>query len=125
MNDSKTIAIIGASANRSKYGNMAVRAFIDQGYTVYPVNPREEEIEGLPCYKSILDLPGPVETASFYLTPKRTITVLDDLPQKGVKTVFLNPGTADDAVVQRANELGLEVIEACSILAVGKSPSDY
>ena len=44
----KTIAIIGASADRAKFGNKAVRAFLQQGYTVYPVNPKETRIEGLP-----------------------------------------------------------------------------
>lgn len=125
MNTDKTIAIIGASANRYKYGNIAVRAYKDQGYTVYPINLREEIIEGLPCYQSILDVPGSVELVSIYLHPEETLTILDDLPGKGVKTVFLNPGSANDTVVQRAQELGLDIIQACSIIAAGKSPAQY
>ena len=53
----KTIAIIGASVDRSKFGNKAVRVFLRQGYTVYPFNPKEERIEGLPVFKSIPDVP--------------------------------------------------------------------
>lgn len=125
MNKSKTIAIIGASSNREKYGNKAVRAYKDQGYTVYPVNPRAGIIEGLKSYKSILDIPGPVETASLYLPPALTLRVLDELKQKGVQTVFLNPGTEDAQVLEKARALGLNAVQACSIVAVGKSPGQY
>ena len=45
----KVVAVIGASSNRSKFGNRAVRAFQQQGYTVVPINPHETEVEGLLC----------------------------------------------------------------------------
>lgn len=125
MNTRHTIAIIGASSNRDKYGNMAVRAYKDKGYTVYPVNPKEDEIEGLICYRSILDIPEPVEIASVYLPPHLTLTVLEEIKQKGVETVFLNPGTENDEVIEKANALGLNIVQACSIVAVGKSPAEY
>ncbi|MFB3786893.1 MAG: CoA-binding protein [bacterium] len=125
MNEAKTIAIIGASSNRGKYGNKAVRAYRDQGYTVYPVHPRADFIEGLNCYASILDIPGPVEIASVYLPPALTWRVLDELKQKGVPTVFLNPGTEDARVIEKARALGLNAVQACSIAAVGKSPAQY
>jgi predicted CoA-binding protein len=51
----KTVAIIGASNDRRKYGNKAVRAYLQQGYSVYPVNPNELQIENLPVFKSIRD----------------------------------------------------------------------
>src|SRR5207249_4323171 len=63
----KTVAILGASADRNKYGNKAVRAFQRQGYTVYPVNPKESEIEGLPVYPSITAVPVRPEIVSVYL----------------------------------------------------------
>ncbi|RJP19284.1 MAG: CoA-binding protein [Candidatus Omnitrophota bacterium] len=123
--ENKTIAVIGASANREKYGNIAVRAYKDQGYTVYPVNPREQTIEDLPCYPSLLAIPGPVETVSVYLPPRYTLKALDDIAAKGVKTVFLNPGTESEVVLRRAEELGLHVVQACSVLAAGKTPGAY
>ncbi|MEW6235369.1 MAG: CoA-binding protein [Candidatus Omnitrophota bacterium] len=125
MNHAKTIAILGASAQRHKYGNIAVRAWRDRGFAVYPVNPAQESIEGLPCYRSILDIPGEVEIASVYLPPEITLKVLPSIAQKGVKEVFLNPGSENAAVLQKARELGLNVIQACSIVAAGKSPADY
>lgn len=53
----KTVAIIGASNDPRKFGNKAVRAFLQQGFTVYPVNPNEAEVEGIEAYKSIRDVP--------------------------------------------------------------------
>jgi uncharacterized protein len=125
MTESKTIAIIGASKNRNKYGNKAIRAYLDMGYTVYPVNPSETEIENLPTFKDIRDIPGPVREVSVYLPPKRTLLILDSIAEKGVETVFLNPGTEDEKVIEKANELGLSIVQACSILALGRTPSQY
>ena len=65
----KVVAVIGASNNRSKFGNRAVRAFQQQGYTVIPINPHETEVEGLKAYASVLDVPGPIDMASFYVPP--------------------------------------------------------
>lgn len=125
MTEQNTIAIIGASSNRAKYGNKAVRAYQAQNFTVYPINPTASEIEGVPAYASLLDVPGKVETASVYLPPVKTLSILDHLKEKGVSTIFLNPGSEDAAVVARAQELGLNIIQACSIIAAGHSPSEF
>ena len=55
---SKTVAVVGASNDRRKYGNKALRAFATQGYTVFPINPHQQEIEGHRAYASVLDVPG-------------------------------------------------------------------
>ncbi len=122
--EAKSIAIIGASANRKKYGNKAVRAYKAQGYTVYPINPRETEIEGLAVYRSILDVPGPVELASFYVSPSAGMQVIEEAAAKGVKEVYLNPGADSEELFQKAESLGIRPIVACSILAVGMDPDE-
>ncbi len=118
----KTVAIIGASADRSKYGNKAARAFQQQGYTVYPVNPRETEIEGLPAFKSIRDVPVRPEMISVYVPPPVLLKILPDIAAKGCDELWLNPGTESDEVLAEAGRLGLKVIQACSIVGVGVSP---
>src|SRR5258708_38606616 len=66
-----TIAIIGASADRGKFGNKAVRAYASQGYTVYPVHPRENVIESHPVYRSGLDVPvAEPDPASIFLAER-------------------------------------------------------
>jgi hypothetical protein len=118
----KTVAVIGASSNRSKFGNKALRAYERQGYKVLAINPNEREVEGHPTYASVLDVPGPIDIATVYVQPEIGVTVMDDLAKKRIPEVWLNPGADDPRVVARARELGLKTILACSIIAIGESP---
>ena len=119
----KTIAILGASADRQKFGNKAVRAFRQQGYMVYPVNPKETEIEGLACYRSISDVPVRPQMISVYLPPPVLLKVLPDIAAKGCDELWLNPGTESDEVLAAVERLSLNGVQACSIVGVGVSPS--
>jgi predicted CoA-binding protein len=121
----RRVAVIGASNDRRKYGNKAVRAFRAQGYTVYPINPHETSIEGLVAYAKVTDVPGPVEMATMYVPPAIGLTVVDDLARKGVTKVWFNPGSESAALVARAQALGLAPVETCSIVAIGDSPANY
>lgn len=121
----RTVAVIGASNNRDKFGNKALRAFERQGYTVIPINPTEAKVEGHQAYASVLDVPGSIDVATVYVPARAGVTVMEQLAQKGVAEVWLNPGADDDVVVSRARELGLRTIRACSIIAIGESPGRY
>ena len=121
----RTVAIIGASSNRAKFGNKALRAFANQGYTVYPINPTEAEVEGHQSYRSVLDVPGDIEMATFYVPAPIGVEVMDDIARKGIAEVWLNPGADDPRVVTRARALGLKIVQHCSIIAIGESPSRY
>ncbi len=118
----KTIAIIGASTDRNKFGNKAVRAFVQQGYEVFPVNTKEAQVEGLTAYKSIHDVPVRPEMISVYLPPPLLLKTLPDIAARGCDELWLNPGTESDEVLAEAERLGLNVIQACSIVGVGVSP---
>ena len=118
-----TVAVIGASADRSKYGNKAVRAYLRQGWTVYPVHPRATEIEGLRAYSSLRDVPAPLDRVSLYLPPDTGLAVLDDLAAVPHKEFYVNPGAESPQLIARAEALGLQPIEACSIVEIGVSPS--
>jgi hypothetical protein len=118
-----TVAIIGASRDRSKFGNKAVRAYVMQGWIVYPVNPRDKEIEGLRTYPSIRDVPRPINRVSIYLPPGIVLEMLDDIAAVTADEVFFNPGTDSPEVLARAEKLKLNAIVACSIVDVGMSPS--
>src|SRR6185369_14324222 len=95
----KNVAIIGASNDRNKYGNKALRAFVQQGYTVYPVNPKETEIEGLPVFKSIGDVPGRPDMVSVYVHPEVLLALLPEIAAKGCDELWLNPGAESDEVI--------------------------
>lgn len=119
----KTIAIIGASNDRNKFGNKAVRAFRQQGYEVFPVNPKDETIEGLCAFKSITDVPVRPQMISVYLPPPVLVKVLPDIAARGCDELWLNPGTESAEVLAEAERLKLNVIQACSIVGVGVSPA--
>src|SRR5712672_3165530 len=119
---SKVVAVIGASNDRHKFGNRAVRAFRQQGYTVVPINPHEAEVEGLKSYASVLDVPGTIDMASIYLPPEIGEQVIDDIARKGIPEVWLNPGAESDALIARAKALHIRPIVACSIVAIGENP---
>jgi len=121
----KTVAVIGASSKRHKFGNKALRAFVSQGYTVLAINPNEREVEGLKTYASVLDVPGPIDMATVYVPGHIGVRVMDDIAQKKIPEVWLNPGADDDAVIARAKALGVNVVQACSIMAIGESPGRY
>src|SRR5213593_1878794 len=115
----KTVAIIGASSDPTKYGNKAVRAFKQRGYRVFPVNPRATEVEGLPVFASIADVPERPDMISVYLPPTILMTVLPEIAIKGCDELWLNPGSESLEVLAEAERLGLCVIRACSIMGVG------
>ncbi len=121
----KTVAVIGASTNRDKFGNKALRAFAKRGYSVIPINPHESGVEGFRAYSSVLEVPEPIDLATIYVSPRTGVRILDELAKKGVDEVWLNPGADGSEVVTRARELGLRTRQLCSILAIGESPSNY
>jgi uncharacterized protein len=118
----RRVAVIGASTDRRKFGNKAVRAFLRQGYDVVPVNPHATSIEGLKAYPSVLDVPGSIDMATIYVPPEVGLSVIEEIAQKGIAEVWLNPGAGSPALVARAQALGLAPIEACSIVGIGEVP---
>ena len=120
MSSSKVVAVIGASNNLRKFGNRAVRAYLEQGYTVVPINPHEREVEGLKAYASVLDVPGTIDMASFYVPPDVGEQIIDEIARKQIAEVWLNPGAESDELIARA--LSIQPIVACSIVAIGENP---
>jgi hypothetical protein len=118
-----TVAVIGASNDRSKYGNKAVRAFRQRGYIVYPVNPNEAIVEGLPAFASIKDVPARPEMIAVYVRPQVLLKLLPDIAARGCDELWLNPGTESAEVLAEAERLKLNMIQACSIIGVGASPA--
>lgn len=121
----ETVAIIGASSDRKKFGNKAVRAYAKLGWTVFPINPRQTQIEGLKAYRSIRDVPPPVARVSVYVPPAIGITLLDDIAAVKPEVVFFNPGSESPELTAKALALGLNAVVACSIIDVGASPRDF
>lgn len=117
-----SVAVIGASSVPHKYGSRAVRAYLRRGWTVYPVNPNETTIEGLRVFKTIDELPDGVERFTVYVPPAIGLTLLDAIKAKHPKELYFNPGAESDELIARAEAMGLEPIQACSIIEIGERP---
>jgi len=121
----RTIAVVGASSDRQKFGNKALRAYLAEGYTVIPINPNEREVEGLKTFASVLDVPGPIDMATVYVQPEIAMRLLDEFEQKGIPEVWINPGAETDEMIDTARKRKTKVIFACSIIGVGRSPHEF
>lgn len=121
----KTVAVVGASSDRNKFGNKALRAFKAEGYTVIPINPNEREVEGIATYPSVLDVPGIIDMATVYVQPDVAMRLLPEFEQKGIAEIWVNPGAESDDLLSDARRRKLNVIAACSIIGIGRSPSSF
>ncbi|MEY4691903.1 MAG: hypothetical protein RIT19_2228 [Verrucomicrobiota bacterium] len=121
----KTAAILGASADPTKFGHKAVLAYARQGYAVWPVNPKETQVAGHPAFRELASLPGRPDVISVYLPPPVLLGLLPAIAARGCGELWLNPGTDSPEVVAEAERLGLPVIRACSIVGLGLSPSHF
>jgi uncharacterized protein len=103
-------AVVGASQDRSKYGNMVLRVYLQHQLPVYPVNPRADEVEGLAAYPDLASLPEPVHGISVITPPRITEAVIEEAGRLGIRHVWLQPGAESELALRRAAELGLSVI---------------
>ena len=121
----KTVAVVGASSDRRKFGNKALRAFVAEGYTVFAINPNEEAVEGLQTYSSVLDVRVPIDIATVYVQPEIAESLLDDFEKKQIPEIWINPGAESDRLMAEAARRKLNMIYACSIVGIGRSPSQF
>jgi len=116
-----TFAVAGASRDRSKYGNKVLRCYRQHGLTAYAVNPHETEIEGAPCFPDIAALPEPLDGLSIVTPPHVTERLVEEAAAAGIRRVWMQPGAESTRAVERARELGIDVIAngPCLLVALG------
>jgi predicted CoA-binding protein len=121
----RTVAVVGASSDRRKFGNKAFRAFQAEGYNVIPINPNERAVEGVARYASVTDVPGTIDMATVYVPPDVGMTLLDGFEKKQIAEIWINPGAESDDLMAEARRRKLNVIEACSIVGIGRNPYSF
>jgi predicted CoA-binding protein len=121
----KTVAVVGASSDRNKFGNKALRAFRDEGYTVYAINPNEEAVEGIQTYSSVLDVPGPIDMATVYVQPEVAESLLAEFERKQIPEIWINPGAESERLIDEGSRRKLNLVYACSIVGIGRNPSQF
>ena len=119
--ESKAYGVVGASPRRHKYGNKVLRCYQQAGRRAIPVNPREPEIEGVPCVANVLDLPDEVKSISVITPPTVTERVVQDAIRKGVENVWMQPGAESKASIETCQKAGINVIAdgSCVLVVLG------
>ena len=120
-----SVAVIGASHDRRKYGNKAVRAYRENGCAVFPVNPNEATIEGIKAYPNLDAIAETIDYISLYVPPAVGMKLLPAIAAKQPKELWLNPGSESDDLIEAAADLHLRAIVGCSIVALGMDPHDF
>ena len=108
--DARTIAVVGVSANRERDSHAVASYLIDEGYTVYLVNPNEQEVLGRRVYARVQDLPEPVDIVDVFRRSEHVPPVVDDAIAAGAKAVWMQLGIVHEEAAERARAAGLEVV---------------
>ena len=118
---SSAFAVAGASKDRNKFGNKVLRCYLRHHKTVYPVNPKESEIEGLTCVKKISDLPNDVNSISIVTPPHVTEKIVSEAIQKGIQHIWMQPGAENTESILICEKHGINVIAGgpCILLTLG------
>ncbi len=116
-----SFAVVGASADRAKYGNKVLRCYRQHGLPVVGVNPKLPSVEGVPCHASLAAIPGPPRAVSIVAPPAAAAAIVADAIAAGVRHLWFQPGAEDRAAVATANAAGLTVIAdgSCLLVALG------
>ncbi len=114
----KVWAVVGANQNPEKFGNRIYKKLKNAGYDVYPVNPGYDTVEGDKCYRDLSSLPQKPEVIDMVVSPKRGKVIIEEAAKLGIKNIWLQPGTYDDELLKRINELELNAVMACVLVAL-------
>jgi predicted CoA-binding protein len=116
-----SFAVVGASADRRKFGNKVLRAYLQAERRVYAVNPTADEVEGQPCYRDLAALPERVHGVSIVTPPKVTESIVEQAAELGISHLWMQPGAESPKAIERAAELGLTVIHSgpCALVEQG------
>ena len=121
INDGPPFAVVGSSRNRTKYGNKILRCFIQHAHRVYPIHPKEAEIEGLQCYPDLNSVPETIQSVSIITPPAVTESVVQDAIEMGVINLWMQPGAESKEAIHNAENAGINVIHSgpCLLVVMG------
>ncbi len=114
--DEQRVALLGATPKKDRYAYKAFQLLREKGHRVFPVRPSMDELEGVPVYSSLGDIPEPVDTLTVYVGPRRIEPLIEDVVNLAPGRVILNPGTESDALKARLDQAGIPYLEACTLV---------
>ncbi|MCD6525301.1 MAG: CoA-binding protein [Thermococcus sp.] len=108
VKDFRRIALVGATKNPTKYGNIILKDLLGKGFEVLPVNPNYDEIEKLKCYKSVKELPKDIDVIVFVVPPRVGLEVAKEAVEAGFKKLWFQPGAESEEIKQFLEKAGVE-----------------
>ncbi len=109
LQKAKTIAIVGASPNPARPSHYISRYFMDQGYTVIPVNPGQNELYGLKCYPSVAEIPIHIDIVDIFRRPDQVEPIVDDAIARKVGFIWMQDGVINPKAKAKAEAAGIPV----------------
>lgn len=124
--DAKHFAVAGASPDRSKFGNKVLRALASAGKDVVGIHPIASNVEGLPTFKTLADVPGPIESLSIVTSPSVTERIVTEAIQRGVCSIWMQPGAESEFAIEQAQQHGIDVIAGgpCLLVRLSRAEDD-
>lgn len=117
LSQTKTIAVIGASSDRTRAAFGVPRYLQRAGFRIVPVNPRETEVLGEKAYASLAEVPDKIDTVLVFRRPESTPEVVDAAIAKGAGAVWLQSGIVNEEAAKRAQQAGLDfVMDHCMMV---------
>jgi len=112
----RTWAVVGASRDPNKYGYRIFRSLRQAGYLVYPVNPNETELDGVPVYPTLADLPECPEVVDIVVPPRVTQRIVRQMHELDLSRVWMQPGAESQEAIEYCQEHGIAVVhDACAM----------
>lgn len=116
----KNWAVVGATQDTSKWGYKVFHKLNSRGYNVYPVNRKQDEIDGVKCYHSLRDIEATVDVVSLIVNPMIGMDVLEEAKEKGIKNIWCQPGAESQELIDKAKAYGMNIIyNECVLVELG------
>ena len=114
--ENKNVVVLGASPKPERYSNKAMKALINAGYNAIPVNPGQNEIECVKCYRKLSEVQEKVHTVTLYVSPAHVTKMADEIIALRPERIISNPGSESEIMAKKAEEAGILYMEACTLV---------
>ena len=106
----KTIAVVGASPKPWRDSGSIAQYLERKGFTVYPVNPRYQEVLGMKCYPDLKSIPGSIDMVNIFRNSDEVGPVIDEAIQVKARSVWMQLNVINEEAAQKAETAGLKVV---------------